>query len=76
MAPFPNIDKSCKRGEYVGYSAGNDGTWLIKRANPKGSKYRWLVQKRGCEDCFYARTLADVSEKLSNLDNAANLADC
>ena len=76
MAPFPNIDKSCKRGEYVGYSASNDGTWFIGRANSKGSKYRWLVQRADCGDCFYARTLADASEKLSNLDNAANLADC
>ena len=75
MASFPNIDKSCKRGEHIGWSASNDGIWFIKRASPKGSKYRWLAQKRNCEDCFYARTLADVSEKLSNLDNAANLAN-
>jgi hypothetical protein len=74
MASFPNIDRSCKRGEYIGWSAGNDGIWLIKRANPKDSKYRWLAQKRNCKDCFYARTLADISEKLSNFDNAANLA--
>ena len=76
MAPFPNIDKSCKRGEYVGYSASNDGIWLIKRVNPKGSKYRWLVQKRNDKDCFYARTLADVSEKLSNLGNAVTVNNC
>ena len=76
MASFPNIDKSCRHGEYIGWSASNDSQWFIKRANPKGSKYRWLAQKRNDKDCFYARTLADVSEKLSNLDNVANPANC
>jgi hypothetical protein len=75
-ASFPNIDISCRTGEYVGYSAGNDGIWLIKRANPIGSKYRWLVQKRNNKDCFYARTLGEISEKLSSLSDAATVANC
>ena len=77
MASFSNIDRSCRRGEYIGWSAGDaDGIWFIKRANPNESKYRWLAQKRNSKDCFCARTLADVSGKLSNFDNAANLANC
>jgi hypothetical protein len=75
-ASFPNIDISRRTGEYVGYSAGNNGIWFIKRANPIGSKYRWLVQKRNNKDCFYARTLEEVSEKLSRLDNTAIVTNC
>ena len=74
---FPNIDKSgFRRGEYVGYSAGNDGIWFIKRANPIGSKHRWLVQKRNNKDCFYARTLGEISEKLASLGDAATVTNC
>jgi hypothetical protein len=79
-ASFPNIGISCRRGDgsiaYVGYSAGNDGIWFIKRANPIGSKYRWLVQKRNNKDCFYARTLGEISEKLASLDDAATVTNC
>jgi hypothetical protein len=75
MAAFHNIDRSCRKGEYVGYSEGNDGIWFIRRANPKESKYRWLTQKRNSKDCFYARTLAEVSEKLASL-SLATVANC
>jgi hypothetical protein len=73
---FPNIGISCRTGEYIGYSAGNDGIWFIKRANPIGSKHRWLVQKKNNKDCFYARTLGEISEKLSSLDDAATVTNC
>ena len=74
MVSFPNIDKSAFRcGEYVGYSGG---VWRIKKANPRGSNCRWFAQKRDGIGYFYARTLADVSEKLSNLDNAATVTKC
>jgi hypothetical protein len=75
-ASFPNIDISCRTGEYIGYSAGNDGIWFIKRANPIGSRYRWLAQRRDNKDCFYARTLGEISEKLLSLDNTATVTNC
>jgi hypothetical protein len=41
---FPNIDKSSfRRGEYVGYSVGGK-VWKITKANPNGSRAKWLAQ--------------------------------
>jgi hypothetical protein len=73
---FPNIDKSAFRhGEYVGYSDGK--MWRITKTNPSKSKHKWLAQiasgqyGRDCCVCFYRPTLAEISEKLSSLSDAA-----
>jgi hypothetical protein len=71
---FPNIDKSgfC-HGEYVGY--GGRHAWRITKMNPNKSKYKWLAQTVGCQ-CFYKPTLAEISEKLASLDDAATVTNC
>jgi hypothetical protein len=71
---FPNIDKSGFRcGEYVGYSVGGK-VWKITKANPNGSRAKWLAQTG--RQFFYARTLGEISEKLSNLDDAPTVTNC
>lgn len=72
---FPNIDKSgFRRGEYVGYSAGGK-VWKITKANPNGSRAKWLAQTVGGQ-CFYAETLGEISERLSSLSDAATVTNC
>lgn len=62
---FPNTERSAfRRGEYVGYSLGGK-VWKITKANPNGSRAKWLAQTG--RQFFYAETLAEASEKLSNL---------
>jgi Fe-S cluster assembly ATPase SufC len=70
---FPNIDKSLRHGEYVGYSDGK--MWRITKIGPNGSKYKWLAAVIGGE-CFYKATLGEISEKLARLDSAATIANC
>ena len=67
---FPNIDKSgFRRGEYVGY--GGQHVWRITNGMNGG----WLAQTVGGQ-CFYKPTLAEISEKLSSLDDAPTVTNC
>ena len=72
---FTNIERSVfRRGEYVGYSVGGK-VWKITKANSNGSRAKWLAQTVGGQ-CFYKPTLAEVSEKLASLDDAATVTNC
>jgi hypothetical protein len=61
-----NIEKSAFRpGQYVGYGGGT--VWRISR---HGRDY-WAAIAQGRPDVFSARTLRDISAKLSAMSEGA-----
>lgn len=61
MQSLHNVDKSFRKGEYIGYA---HGVWHIKRIGQNQRSWRARHRDDAAREPIYSNTLAGISAKL------------